>query len=332
MNDRKASKLKLVRSCAAIAGVLVIIIVALLFLHHWEKQQGKSIWQGFEGETTQTIRYDGRWYVLRDDIETVLVIGLDKFEGSNSLDSYNNDKQADFLSLLVLDKDNDKVTTLHINRDTIAQMNILGLDGKVVGTKKAQLALSHTYGSGGKDSCKNTLDAVSNFLYETPIDHYVSLTMDAVVTLNDMVGGVKLTVLDDFGAIDASLVKGSEVLLRGKQALTYVRARSGVADETNESRMKRQRQYLDALYKKLSDCVEKDENFISTAGLKLAENMVSDCTVAQLERIAKFVSEYDTGDITQIKGESKKGEQFMEFYPDEAALQKQIIELFYEPQ
>ncbi len=331
MNERKASRLKLVRSCALVAGALVVIIVALLLLHSWEKWQGKSIWQSLEGETTQTIRYDGQWYVLRDDVESVLVIGLDKFDKAQSLDSYNNDKQADFLSLIVLDKDNDKVTTLHINRDTMAQMNILGLDGNVVGTKKAQLALSHTYGSGGKDSCKNTRDAVSDFLYQTPIDHYVSLTMDAVAELNDMVSGVTVTLLDDFSHIDSSLVKGEEVLLRGSQALSYVRARSGVADETNESRMKRQRQYLDALYSKVADTVEKDEEFISRAGLKLAEYMVSDCTVHQLERIAGFVSENDKGDILEIKGESKKGEQFMEFYPDEDALQKQIIELFYEP-
>ncbi len=333
MNDRKAFRLKLVRSCAITAGVLVVIIVALLFLRAWENQQGRSIWQGLEGETTKTQRYNGQWYVLRDNIETILVIGLDKFdETTQSSDSYNNDKQADFLSLIVLDKDNDKVTTLHINRDSMAQMNILGVDGEAIGTKKAQLALSHTYGSGGNDSCKNTVDAVSNFLYETPIDHYISLTMDAVATLNDMVGGVTVTVLDDFGATDNSLAKGSEVTLTGKQALTYVRARSGVADETNESRMKRQRQYIDALYKKLFVLVEKDDEFMSEAGLKLAEHMVSDCTVQQLNRIAKLVSEYGAGEICEINGESKVGEQYMEFYPDEEALQKQIIELFYEPQ
>ncbi len=331
MNERKASKIKLIRSCAVLVGVIVVIVIALLFLKKWEKQQGNSIWQGFEGETAQTIRYDGKWYTLRSDVESILVIGLDKFDSSQSLDSYNNDKQADFLSLIVLDKASDKVTTLHINRDTMAQMNILGLDGSVIGTKKAQLALSHTYGSGGKDSCKNTLEAVSYFLYETPVDHYVSLTMDAVQKLNDMVGGVTVTLLDDFSHIDAGLVKGKEVTLKGSQALTYVRARSGVADETNENRMKRQRQYLDALYKKVSDEVIKDEEFISKAGLKIAENMVSDCTVHQLERIAQFISENNAGEILEIKGESKKGEQFMEFYPDEDALQKQIIELFYEP-
>ena len=331
MNDRRVFKRKLLRSGAIIAVSLVVIIITLLLLHVWEERQGGLPWENLEANTNKTIRYDGKWYELRDDVETILVMGLDKFEGASSQDSYNNDMQADFLTLLVLDKDNDTVTTLQINRDTMAKMNILGLDGEVIGTKKAQLALSHTYGSGGRDSCKNAAEAVSNFLYETPIDHYVSLTMDAVAELNDMVGGVEVTVLDDFGDVDKSLVKGQKVVLQGQQALTYVRSRGGVADSTNVNRMRRQRQYLDALYAKLSETVEKDDEFISRVGLKLAEYMVSDCTVAQLERIADFVSEYDTGDIREIEGKSSVGEQYMEFYPDEEALQKMIIELFYEP-
>ena len=329
MNDRMDFKRKLLhsRSGAIIAISLAVIIITLLLLSIWEKQQGGLL----EGNTTQIIRYDSKDYELRDNIETILIMGLDKFEADSSVDSYNNDMQADFLSLLVLDRDNDTVTTLQINRDTMAQINILGVDGESVGTKKAQLALSHAYGSGGKDSCRNTVSAVSNFLYQTPINHYISLTMDAVSELNDMVGGVEVTVLDDFGGIDKSLVKGQAVLLTGEQALTYVRARSDVGDQTNLSRMKRQRQYLDALYEKLFQKMGKDKAFISKAGIKLAKYMVSDCTVAQLERIAGFISKYDTGNVTEIKGESKKGEQYMEFYPDESALQKQIVELLYEP-
>ena len=331
MNDTRVSRRKILRSAVFVACSLVVIIIALLLLRVWEKQQGGLPWQDYDETYEQTITYNGKSYVFRDGIETVLVIGLDKFEGTTSQDSYNNDKQADFLSLVILDKDNDTATTLQINRDTIAQMNILGINGETVDTKKGQLALSHTYGSGGKDSCRNTVDAVSNFLYQTPIDHYVSITMDAVSQLNDMVGGVRLTVLEDFSAIDSSLVKGQEITLNGKQALTYVRARGSVADESNINRMQRQQQYMQALYEKVLKKSETDKEFISKAGLKLAEYMVSDCTVAQLERIAGFVAKYDVGEIQTIKGESKVGQEFMEFHPDEEALQKQIVELFYEP-
>ena len=37
-----------------------------------------------------------------------------------------------------------------------------------------------------------------NFLMDVKIDHYISLTMDSVAVMNDLVGGVEVTVLDDF--------------------------------------------------------------------------------------------------------------------------------------
>ena len=331
MKDRRANTLRSRRTVAAIAISLVVILLTLLLFHWWKEQQGDSLWDDFGAAADKTITYEGKEYQFRDNIQTILIMGLDKFEADASPDSYNNDMQADFLTLLVLDRDDDTVTTLQINRDSMGQINILGLDGESIGTKTAQLALSYSYGSGKKDSCRNTVEAVSDFLYETPINHYISLTMDAVSELNDMLDGIEVTLLEDFKWDESEHKKGETVLLNGEQALSYVRSRDSVGDETNISRMKRQRQYLDALYTKLSDTVEKDSTFISKMGLKLSEYMISDCTIAQLERISQFISKYDAGNIIEIKGESKLGEQHVEFHPDEAALQKQIVELFYEP-
>jgi hypothetical protein len=35
--------------------------------------------------------------------------------------------------------------------------------------------------------------------------------------------------------------------------------------------------------------------------------------------------------VRELEGELKKGEEFMEFYPDENALLKTVVELFCEP-
>ena len=106
----------------------------------------------------------------------------------------------------------------------MTQIQILGVTEEPAGSFTGQLALAHTYGSGEEDSCENTVLAVSNLLYGMEIDHYVSLTMDGVALLNDLVGGVPVEVLDDFSGIDDSLVQGETVTLRGRQALTYVRS------------------------------------------------------------------------------------------------------------
>ena len=56
-----------------------------------------------------------------------------------------------------------------------------------------------------------------------------------------------LTGTSDFSEIDPTLVQGDEVTLDGEKALTYVRSRHHIDDQTNIARMARQRQFLAAL-------------------------------------------------------------------------------------
>jgi LCP family protein required for cell wall assembly len=232
--------------------------------------------------------------------------------------------------LLIIDDKDKTCTALQINRDAMADVPVLDITGDEIDTVNEQLALAHTYGSGSHDSCRNTVSAVSSFLYNTPIDHYISLTMDAVETLNDLVDGVTVTVLDDFSGVDDTLKKGEEVTLLGEHALNYVRSRYGLEDSTNAQRMIRQRQYMSALYKKILQYSDNDDSFVVDATLKINNYMVSDCSISQLQTFANDAISYEIGDIQTIKGESVKGEKYMEFYPDEDALQEQIVQLLYE--
>ena len=314
----------------AIMIVLIIILVfSVLFLcvYMWDKTQGEYPDSGFSLEST--IEYDGQEYVLKKGIETFLVLGLDKFEEQNDSSAFTNDKQADFVMLFVIDNNNKSCSLLHINRDTMVDMNVLGLAGDKVGSVNQQLALAHTYGSGDKVSCRNVADAVSKLLLNAKINNYASITMDAVPLFNDLVGGVELTVLDDFTGIDDTLIKGQKVKLTGEQALKYVQSRKGVADSSNESRMARQKQYLEALYASTNECIKNNDKFVIDASLKLSEYMVSNCSLTQFQNIFEKVSKYDFTEIKYLDGEMKAGERFMEFYPSEESVKKQVIDLFY---
>ncbi len=313
---------------ATIALFVVFLIFAGFFLLNlWEKGREGS-WK-YDPEDPY-VKYDGKNYQLKSGIETFLVLGLDKFEGASSGDSYNNDKQADFLMLLVLDNDAKTCSALHINRDTMTDVNILGVAGNRIDTETKQIALAHTYGNGKEVSCRNTSDAVSSLLLGAKIDHYISVTMDSVPVYNDLVGGVELEVLDDFVGIDASLIKGEKITLKGEQALTYVRTRYGLEDSSNSKRMERQRQYLNALYKKTLSCIDQDENFIVESTLSMADYIVSDRSVNQLQDLLKKFFSYEFVEINKIDGESKVGEQFVEFYPDRESIEAIVIDLFYE--
>lgn len=277
------------------------------------------------------IEVDGQWYAPRTDLETLLVIGVDKMEPLVSSGSYNNDGQADFLLLTIFDKTAKTTTILHINRDTMTDIPILGVTGEPAGTIFGQLALAHTYGDGLEDSCENTVKAVSMLLDGVKIDHYVGMTMGAVPLLNDMVGGVTVTVLDDFTGIDDSLVKGETITLQGEQALHYVRIRRGLEDSTNLNRMKRQQQYLAALTEKIESLGDDFSPSFSQLD-QLSEYIVSDCTIQQLSDISKRYAGYEMAEeMEDIKGEARQGTEFVEYYPDEAALQQQVLSLFYVP-
>ena len=328
MRGKRFRKRKILKYSAVVLLLLLVVGTALFLLKNWEKTQG--IFPTLSEEET-VIEYNGQKYVPDKNVEAFLVLGLDKFEGANDTTSYNNDKQADFLMLLVFNNQKKTTTAIHINRDTMAKVNILAIDGiEVVDTVTKQIALAHTQGNGKGISCRNTADSVSELLYGVPVKHYMSLTMDSVAVFNDLVGGVEVTVLDDFGGVDDTLIKGEKVLLKGEHALNYVRTRYGLEDSTNSTRMERQQQYITALFEKTKECIKNDDEFIVDASVKLSEYMVSDRSVTQLQELAKNFEEYKFEGIKSIEGESKKGEEFMEFYPDNDSIKKLVVELFYE--
>lgn len=261
------------------------------------------------------------------DLETILVMGLDKNERSEMLEGYVNKTQSDFLLLLVIDRENRSINSLQINRDTMTEITRLGVFGGSAGKYTAQIALAHAYGSGGSDSALNAVKAVSNFLGGVKIDHYMTFTMDSVALVNDMVGGVTVFIEDDFSEMDPSLVQGQEITLKGEQALHFVRGRSNVADGTNLNRMARQRQYMMGLYEKIMAAAAQDEAFPEKLVKKLADAFDTDLSVYQLDSLFDTLLECKMGEILTIEGENVRGE-FMEFYADPDSVAQAVQTLF----
>jgi LCP family protein required for cell wall assembly len=231
--------------------------------------------------------------------------------------------------LFVFDNDNKKCSALHINRDTMAELGVLGVNGNRVSTRTAQIALAHTYGNGRDTSCRNTVDAVSELLYGAKINHYISFTMDSVSVINDMVGGVEVEVLDDLTALDPSFTKGERVLLSGEQALSYVRSRRELPDSTNKTRMVRQQQYINSLWEKASKLLSEDAEALASSAYKLSDYIVSDRSLTQLEALAKKIASYEFAGIFELSGENFIGEKYIEFYPDEQSVLENVTKLFY---
>ena len=327
MNTRN-SYLKYV---AILLGIIFLIAAAFLFWTLWENRQDDLQDPGY---VEDVITYQGREYVRKDQIETFLIMGLDRYENSAVSDSHGTGVQADFLLLLVFDHETRQSTALQINRDSMTKVNKLSIGGTaVVDSYTAQIALAYNYVNDDNEKirCRNTIDSVEYLLKGIDVDHYFALTMDAVAASCDAVGGVEVTVLDDFAGIDDTLVKGETVRLDGQQALRYVRTRYGLEDSTNSTRMTRQQQYLDALYDSINSRISADDGFIVELVDALDDYVVYDSSDHRMQQLIEQFNEYEYLGIRQLEGQTKLGEEFMEFYPDEASVRETVIQLCYTP-
>ena len=316
--------------------IIVLLACFLLAAGLMTVQYLRGKWQSAPGvpaaetDDPDVLRYNGGRYIKHDAIETVLLMGLDRF-GDQPADSVDA-QQADMLLLLILDRNSGTCTPLHINRDTMCTIYQLDAMGEPFMPLNGQICLAHAYGSGGRDSCRNQVRAVSELLYDMPINHYASVTMDAVGIINNLVGGVTVTVLDDLSALDSALVQGETVTLQGDQALTYVRARMGLADPTNLNRMKRQQQYLTALQQKFTQELAENDDLSRQIVTAVSDDMVSDFTVNSMNSFVDMATTYTFTPIREIAGEAVYSEdRSPEFYADEDALYRMVVDMFYLP-
>ncbi|MBE6793898.1 MAG: hypothetical protein E7532_03010 [Ruminococcaceae bacterium] len=329
MKTTKKNRTKIIHVLLIAFLVVVFVVSGVLLLNRWESGQGLFPAHDEDSDNNKNITVNGVDYTMNPDIQTILLLGLDKFEVSTEDAGYKNDRQADFLMLFVINNSTKSYSAIHLNRDTIADINVLGVAGNRIDTISAQLALAHTYGNGKEVSCRNTADAVSSLFNGIDIQHYMSVTMDAVPMITDLVGGVEVEITDDFTGVEDAFVMGETVTLTGENVLTYVRTRQGLEDSTNTTRMQRQKTYLSSFFDAFNAKVKEDENFALTASTEISEYMVSNYTINQLENLINNLSDYEFTQIYDVEGESKVGEKFMEFHVDKEQLNDMILNLFY---
>ena len=277
---------------------------------------------------SKSITVDGVSYFPRQDITVLMLMGIDERGPVQKTDSYVNTGENDMVALAVFDEVEKTYNVLVLNRDTMMDVHVLGIGGKEAGTIFAQLALAHTYGSGLEDSCENTVRTVSDFLSGLTVDYYVSMNMDAISILNDAVGGVTVNVTDDFSKVDESIPMG-EVTLNGEQALSFVQTRKDVADQLNVSRLERHKEYIGNFVSAFNEKVKGSDTFVLEVYEDVAPYVVSDCSINSMSSMLNRYADYTLGEVVTPEGENVYSGEYMEFYADEANLQKLILDMFY---
>lgn len=319
-------RLKIVFVVTALILILVIVYSGLRILE-------STVFYGQEKEfrvKTKTIVRDGVRYYPRQDINVILVMGINQ-PGYAVPENPNEGNAVDMLALVVFDEKAGEYTVLNLNRDIMLDVPALNEKGVEIGSVYTQLAYAHTYGTGVEDSCENTRKAVSNFLGGITIDYYVSMNIDAVSLLNDAVGGVTVNVTEDLSAVDPSIPLG-EVTLRGRQAQSYVQSRWYVEDELNLSRIERQKKYMDSYITAFRQTVKtSDAGFVLNTYNSVAPYLISDLPISTLTGMVERYIDYPLTGVISLEGENRIVNNMCEFYVDERKLEDLRLELFYAP-
>lgn len=325
-------KLQLRIVLLAAAGIL--LVVGLYMGGRWlEEKEKRPEVRGdhlLRQSYVPTVEYNGETYRQRQNLTSILLMGIDRAstaEGSG----YRNGGQADFLRLMVIDPNRKLVSQLQIDRDTMTPITILGVLGNKSGVRTAQVSLSHGYGDGGEQSCELTVEAVTNLLFGAPIDFYMAMNLDGISELNDLVGGVTVTLEDDFTAIDPTMTLGRTMTLHGDQAETYVRNRHDVNVGTNEARMIRQEQYIAQLMDLFMAAQQQNENFVGEVFDALSPYLTTSISRGRLINEVWAAKDYEMAAAVKPQGVHQVADDgFMQFQVDEADLEQIVLDMFYE--
>lgn len=278
----------------------------------------------------ETVTYGGETYRYNDEVVSLLLLGIDE-PGAVTVraEGFGKGNQTDVILLAAIDAHKKKVTLLNVSRDTMSNVSILSYDHKaVVGSRVMQIALSHAYGDGADLSCLLAADAVAELLGGLPVNGYASLNYGALGILNDEVGGVTVTLDEGMTISGKEYNAGDSVTLAGDMVADYIRNRS-VGEGTNTERMGRQEGYIKGF---LGRCLSSGRNparLVMNLYGAADDYVVTSLTQNEIVYLgATVLSGGWTVEIASVPGELKLNGIY-EFYPDQAALSKILIDIFY---
>ncbi len=277
----------------------------------------------FDGST---ITIDGVTYNRNPDIKTILLLGIDKsveeIESTNLIHEAGG--RADVIALLVMNKKTKKIDVIGISRDTIVNVDVYGKDNAYIRSDNMQIALQYTVADNMKRGNWIMKNKVSEMMYDIPIYATAALTMDGISTLIDNIGGITITMDDNYKILDKQYTKGQTVKLSGEEAYKFIRYRDTKEFGSNNVRMKRHILVMRTLVSKIKGLGNTSIEILKKVAEPYMESDIDADTIQQ-------ISEFEFSDsVVMLPGDNKEGNHD-EFHLDEVALRELVIKTFYTP-
>lgn len=323
---------------AAAAALLCVVVLSAggFFLLHSQKQQSRlHVTAGNSVDMKggyRTITWKDKEYQYNSLITTILYAGLDSTDPLKASATYSNKARADSVSVVILDKKKKKMSILALNRDTMTEIRRYTRTGEDMGTYVSHLGYAYSYGDGGEVSCEDLKEAVEKLL-GISIDEYAVTNQSSITSINDLVGGVTVTVPnDDLAAMYPELKKGAVVTLDDSNVKDFLQHRDTAADFSNEGRIERQQAYVTAYVDLLKNRLASEPDQLWQEIGQMNDYLQTSITKNKYLSLARLLEKvsFTDADYYRPTGKDSAGELHDEFYVDEDALQQLVIDLFYE--
>ena len=295
------------------------------------QDSGQEKWQ--EG----VVAYQGKEYLYNTDIKTYLMMGVDINGPVQQSSDYTQGGQSDALFLLVVNNKTEQLQVISINRNTMADIELCDEEGIDMGPLKTQICLQHAFGDGKRLSCSKTVDAVSGLFQNIPISGYLAMNMGGIPQMNDAVGGVEVTVLQDisFPKAGVDLKKGKKVTLDGKQAYYYLHGRDTEEYDSATKRLQREEQYIVAYMDKLKKVSTENPDQVTEIYNSVSDYLVTSVDfTSMIEQLMNYSFSEDqmyTVPGKTVEGKPIDGKRYEEYHVDEDAMEELIMKVFYTP-
>lgn len=331
------------RAKKILLGVLLLLGAAgAILLLHIRLQQKQSVYQvkvdenalenqGEAQASYRKIEVDGQVYRYNTSITNILYMGVDT-ETDSEVETAGAPGQADSIMMLSIDRRTRRMEIIAIPRDTMTKIRMYDNSGNYLGRATQHLSLAYAYGDGKEQSCRLVSEAVSQLLFDIPVQKYISSDISSIAQINDLVGGVTVTVPgDDLEYLGTRFKKGRTLTLDDETAEIFVRSRDIDEDFSNTGRMERQKVYLMAFLEKLKVRAQDDMEGLLADIEELGDTSLSNLTSTDLDQLLTILSENDLTEENYhiLEGEDQLGELHDEFYADEEKLQELILDLYY---
>lgn len=275
---------------------------------------GKEVW------------YNGHKYVYNENVISTLFIGYDK--DSEQLTN-GHTPQADYIMLMCLDTQNNKIKAISIPRDMMVQVDRYIGDAFIGIDQNLQIASSYAYGDGKEKSCEYTKNAVSRLLYNMPIKKYFSLNMDGVGPLSNAIDGVSLVPIESLSG--TPIKEGKKIVLFGDNAKYYVKNR-GEDIDASERRRKRDVQFMEEYYKQGYNKVAGDLTKIIDIYNSGTQYAISNFALPDLIYASTIAFGVDIRSISTLSliGQKNVAENnLVEIWPDQTQVFETVLSVFY---